>query len=48
VFLTNSVPYAWAIEHGHSGQAPQGMVRVNVARFKRLIAEQLRKEGGNA
>lgn len=30
VFLTNHLPYAVALEYGHSGQAPNGMVRVTM------------------
>jgi len=41
-FLVNNLPYAIALEYGHSGQAPQGMVRRNVARFQRLVDEQAR------
>lgn len=37
--LTNPLPYAERLEYGYSRQAPQGMVRVNVARFQRLIDE---------
>ena len=37
IYLTNNLPYASAIEHGHSqGQAPQGMVKVTVNEFKRI------------
>lgn len=38
VHMTNNLPYAHAIEYGHSKQkAPAGMVRKNVARIKSLI-----------
>lgn len=37
--LTNNLPYAERLEYGYSQQAPAGMVRVNVARFQRLIDE---------
>ena len=30
VFLTNNLDYAQALEEGHSGQAPVGMVRLSV------------------
>ena len=34
VFLTNNLPYAHRIEfEGHSGQAPEGMVRKNLIRI---------------
>lgn len=42
VFLTNSLPYASRLEYkGHSSQAPKGMVRLTVARFRRIIKQQL-------
>lgn len=43
--LTNNMPYAYRIEFdgwSHT-KAPEGMVRKNVARFKRLLNEQVRK-----
>lgn len=43
-YLTNNLPYAIPIEYGHSkGKAPAGMVRKNVARFQRLIQQELKK-----
>ena len=42
-FLTNNLPYAEAIEFGHSKQAPTGMVRKNVARFQRIVNTQALK-----
>lgn len=30
LFLTNGLPYIPALEDGHSGQAPQGMIKVTV------------------
>ena len=36
-FLSNNLPYAVPVEYGHSTQAPEGMVRKNIARFQRLI-----------
>lgn len=52
--LANNLPYAAAIEYGGYGegpkttggftkQAPQGVVRVNVARFQRLLDEAARE-----
>lgn len=41
VFLANNLPYAEPLENGHSGQAPQGMVRKNVARFQTLVNQAL-------
>lgn len=37
--FTNNLPYAERLEYGYSQQAPQGMVRVTVARFQRLLNE---------
>jgi hypothetical protein len=45
IILTNNLPYASVIEFdgwSHT-KAPQGMLRINVARFERLLEEQLRK-----
>lgn len=42
-YLTNNLPYAVPIEYGHSKKAQAGMVRRNVARFQRLVKEELRK-----
>lgn len=36
-YISNSLPYGPALEHGHSGQAPGGMVRVTVAEFSQFI-----------
>lgn len=33
MFLTNSLPYSIRLEHGHSRQAPAGMVGVTLARI---------------
>ena len=41
--LTNNLPYAERLEYGWSNQAPQGFVRVNVARFNTLLEEEARK-----
>jgi hypothetical protein len=42
-YLTNNLPYAQKLEYGYSGQAPQGMVRRNAARFQQLVDEELKK-----
>lgn len=40
IYFTNNLPYALAIEHGHSlRQAPQGMVKVTVAEFDRKLSK---------
>lgn len=41
--LTNNLPYAERIEYGWSNQAPQGVVRINVARFNTLLEEEAAK-----
>lgn len=41
--LTNNLPYAQRLEYGWSKQAPVGMVRVNIARFNTLLAEEAAK-----
>ena len=42
-FLANSLPYARRLEYGWSKQAPNGMVRRNVIRFRRLISSELKR-----
>ena len=38
IFLTNLLPYAQRIEYGaHSSQAPQGMVRISIAKFDQMF-----------
>lgn len=34
VYITNSVPYIKALEHGHSKQAPKGMIGLTVNELK--------------
>lgn len=34
VYITNSLPYIVALEHGHSKQAPKGMVKMTVNELK--------------
>jgi hypothetical protein len=41
--MTNNLPYARRLEYGWSKQAPHGMVRVGVARFGKLLAEEAAK-----
>ena len=43
VFLTNNLPYAEPLEYGSSKQAPEGMVRKNVARITRIVSKAARK-----
>lgn len=40
--LANNLPYAYKLEFGYSDQAPQGMLRINVARFQSILDEQSR------
>lgn len=42
-YLSNNLPYVEKIEYGGSGQAPQGMVRINVNKAQRMINEHIRK-----
>jgi hypothetical protein len=37
VYLTNNVQYIHPLEYGHSTKSPNGMVRINVARFEGLL-----------
>lgn len=46
VWLVNNLPYAEPLEYGYSDQAPEGMVRVNVAKFPRIVAKYAKQEGG--
>lgn len=41
--LTNNLPYAERLEYGWSNQAPNGFVRINVARFNSLLEEEAAK-----
>tara|TARA_R110001599_G_scaffold339851_1_gene559709 strand:- start:9868 stop:10260 length:393 start_codon:yes stop_codon:yes gene_type:complete len=44
VYLTNNLPYAQKLEFGYSGQAPEGMVRKNMARIQQILRETLSKK----
>lgn len=37
IWMTNNLPYIIPLENGHSGQAPDGMVDVNVERFAAIF-----------
>lgn len=37
IYLVNNVPYIVPLEDGHSGQAPQGMVKISVAEFPQIV-----------
>ena len=41
-YLRNNLDYAWKIEMGHSGKAPAGMLRKNVARVNRIVRKAMR------
>ena len=36
-FVSNAAPYGPALENGHSGQAPQGMVRLTALQFDSIV-----------
>lgn len=42
ILLTNNLPYAQALEHGHSKQAPAGMVAITVAEYGGVVQEEAR------
>jgi hypothetical protein len=37
IYLVNNLPYAQALEYGHSKQAPNGMVRLTVLEFNSVV-----------
>lgn len=39
LFLMNNVEYIGELEYGWSTQAPEGMVRINVSRMRRMIKD---------
>ena len=41
-YITNSLPYAIPLEHGHSLKAPLGMVGITQARFQDIVDEAVR------
>jgi hypothetical protein len=43
IYIVNNLPYAHVIELGSSKQAPQGMISVTVAEFKREVDKQARR-----
>ncbi|WP_434676225.1 hypothetical protein [Pseudomonas sp. D3-10] len=42
-YIVNNLPYGIPLEYGHSTQAPNGMVRVTLARFQQIVDEAVRK-----
>ena len=39
IFIVNNLSYINALEHGHSDQAPQGMVSQTIAEFDGIVSE---------
>lgn len=37
IYLINNLPYAQKLEYGHSQQAPSGMVRITVQRYRPIV-----------
>lgn len=37
IYLVNNLPYARALEYGHSKQAPAGMVRITIEEFNAAV-----------
>ncbi len=42
IYMRNNLPYAVALERGHSGQAPSGVVRVTVGEFGGITSKAAR------
>lgn len=40
LYLANNLEYIEPLENGHSGQAPAGMVRKNIARIDQILKEK--------
>lgn len=43
IWITNSLPYAYRLEHGWSKQAPGGMVRLAVQDYANAVAKAARE-----
>lgn len=41
IWMTNALPYAKALEYGHSKQAPGGMVRLTVQEYSQALAKAI-------
>lgn len=41
IFITNSLPYALALERGHSKQAPNGMVALTALEFEQYMKKAI-------
>lgn len=47
IYFTNNLPYAYTIEFdGHSAKAPDGMVRINLAKWDRFVDSAVRLVNG--
>lgn len=44
IFVANGLPYIEALEHGHSRQAPNGMVDLTIAELQPLVDQLAEKE----
>lgn len=42
ILIVNNLPYAEAVENGHSKQAPSGMLAITVAEFDGIVQEAVR------
>jgi len=43
IYMRNNLPYAVALENGHSQQAPAGVVKVTVAEFGGIVSKKARE-----
>ncbi|AWK14211.1 hypothetical protein SK355_03860 [Candidatus Fukatsuia symbiotica] len=43
IYFSNTVPYAYRLEFGHSKQAPNGMVRVTAEAFQTLFNQAVKE-----
>ena len=43
IYMSNNLPYIEPLENGSSKQAPEGMVKRNFARIRRIIQRQTRR-----
>lgn len=42
-WITNLLPYAIPLEYGHSDQAPNGMVRLTMARVQEIVRQEVER-----
>ncbi|WP_425054790.1 HK97 gp10 family phage protein [Pseudomonas abyssi] len=42
-YMVNNLPYIFALEEGSSTQAPEGMIRKNIARVQRIVNAAIAK-----